>query len=127
MNRILILPALLILSTTAVARPSPDRLGICYLFQGEKLTGRGPCIVSPGYGAGAQYVNLLLNGKDYAVEYPNIRPNMPPTLNGKVAIEYQRDTSFLNILKGAPMQGEEYMTCVKTKDGKTDICYFLGG
>lgn len=122
----LLLALLILLPATALARPYPDRLGICYVFHGEKLTARGPCVISAGYGAGAQYVNLLLNNKEYYAEFPNIRPDMPPTLNGKTAIEYQRDATFFGILKGTPIEGEEYMTCIKTKDGRTDICYFMG-
>ncbi|RJF72977.1 hypothetical protein D3875_16950 [Deinococcus cavernae] len=105
----------------AAARPGVDILGICYDIKGTKIS-RAPCVISPGYGAGAQYVTYAFNGQEYFVEYPNTRPNLPPTLNGKTAVEYKRDASFLAILKGRPIEGETYINCIKTKDGKTDIC-----
>ena len=105
----------------AVARPSVDRLGICYEFKGKAMT-RAPCVISPGYGAGAQYVTYTFNNREFYVEYPNLKPNSAPTLNGKTAIEYRRDASFFEILKGAPVEGEGYINCIKTKDGKTDVC-----
>ncbi|WP_339096067.1 hypothetical protein ACINK0_11995 [Deinococcus sp. VB343] len=107
---------------SALARPNPDRLGICYVFGANKLSTRAPCVVGSGYGAGAQYLNLTIEGQEYYAEFPNLRPDMTPTLNGKLALEYERDTSFLGILKGQPLEGEDYMPCIKTKDGKTDVC-----
>ena len=118
--------ALAALSPAAEARPYPDRLGICYQFKNGEFASRAPCVISTGYGAGAQYMTLTFNGKEYYAEYPNIRPNMPPTLDDKPALEYRRDTSFLDILKGKALEGEEYMSCIKTKDGKLDLCYAYG-
>lgn len=115
-----------LLVSTAQARPNPDRLGICYQFKNGELATRAPCVISSGYGAGAQYTTLTFNNREYYAEYPNIRPNMPPTLDDKPALEYRRDTSFLDILKGKAIEGEEYMSCIKTKDGKLDLCYAYG-
>lgn len=115
-----------LLGGSAVARPSPDILGVCYVFKASKLSTRAPCVVGSGYGAGAQYLNLTIGDREYYAEFPNLRPNMTPTLNGKPALEYERDTSFLAILKGRRMEGEDYMPCIKTRDGKTDVCYLVG-
>lgn len=35
------------------ARPYPDHLGICYYFVGDIQERAEPCVISPGYGAGA--------------------------------------------------------------------------
>lgn len=124
----LLLPLLVLLGASqSFARPSADRLGICYSFKNGTLAGRAPCVISAGYGAGAQYLTLSFGDKEYYAEFPNLKPNMPPTLNDKLALEYQRDTSFLNVLKGRPIDGEDYMPCIKTKDGKTDLCYLTKG
>jgi hypothetical protein len=122
MKRRLALLALLTLGF-ASARPNPDRLGICYVFTAGKLSLRAPCVVSPGYGAGAQYVALTIGTRQYDVEFPNLRPDQPPTIDGRAALSYRRDASFLEILKGRPVEGEEYLDCVKTRDGKADLCY----
>lgn len=71
---------------------------------------------------GAQYLNLTIEGREYYAEFLNLQPNTLPTLNGAVALEYERDARFLHILKGPPLEGEEYMPCIKTRDGKTDVC-----
>lgn len=42
----------------AIARPYPDRLGICYRFQDDTLDHQEPCVISTGYGAGAHYTVL---------------------------------------------------------------------
>ena len=127
MRKLLALAATLaVLSPAALARPNPDRLGICYQFTNGELTTRAACVISSGYGAGAQYTTLTFNNREYYAEYPNIRPNMAPTLDGKTALEYQRDRSFYGILKGKPIEGEDYMFCIKTKDGKLDLCYSYG-
>lgn len=111
-----------LLAGSAFARPGPDTLGVCYVFKANKLSARAPCVVGSGYGAGAEYLNLTIGDREYYAEFPNLRPNMTPTLNGKPALEYERDTSFLGILKGQPLEGEDYMPCIKTRDGKTDVC-----
>ena len=121
----LTLLALLLLVPTASARPHPDRLGICYLFKANKLTTRAPCVLTSGYGTGEQYLTLTLNNKEYDVEINTTDDKAPPRLNGKPAIWYMRDASFLDIHKGPPDQGEEYVNCYKTKDAQTDICYLL--
>ena len=115
---------LLLLASTSIARPFPERLGICYGFRGENLFLHAPCIISSGYGAGAQYVSLTVEKTTFYIEYPNIRPNMAPTVNGKPAISYQRDASFFQVLTGQPMKGESYLDCTKSTDGKVNICYF---
>ena len=99
-------------------------MGICYGFKGNDLFLHAPCIISAGYGAGAQYVSLTVEKTTFYIEYPNIRPNMTPTINGKAAISYQRDASFFQVLTGQPMKGESYLDCTKSTDGKVNICYF---
>ncbi|MBZ9752541.1 hypothetical protein K7W42_16960 [Deinococcus sp. HMF7604] len=69
-------------------------------------------------------MSLTFGTRDHAIEFPNSRPDLPPTLDGKVALTYRRDATFFSILKGKPLEDEEYMDCIKTKDGKTDVCYF---
>ncbi|MGY2893184.1 hypothetical protein [Deinococcus sp. UYEF24] len=81
MNKLCLI--VLLLASSAVARPYPERLGICYGFKGDDLFLHAPCIIAAGYGAGAQDVSLTVEKTDFYIEYPNIRPNMPPTLNGK--------------------------------------------
>jgi hypothetical protein len=124
MNRRSALLALCLLGA-ASARPNPDRLGICYVFAAGKLSLRAPCVVSPGYGAGAQYVALTIGTRQYNLEFPNLKPDQPPTLDGRAALAYRRDASFLAVLKGKPEEGEEYVDCVKTRDGRTDLCYYV--
>jgi hypothetical protein len=110
------------LLSTVDARPFPDRLGICYGFRGDQMFLHSPCIIGTGYGAGAQYMTLTVEKTVFAIEYPNLRPNQPPTLNGKPAISYKRDASFYQVLKDKPIDGETYIDCTRTKDGKIDIC-----
>lgn len=123
MKKLLVSLLALLITSSADARPHADRLGICYLFKNGKLASRAPCVVSTGYGAGSSYLGLSFGEREYYAEFPNLGPSLTPTLNDKPAIEYQRDTSFLNILKGRPLEGQDYMPCIKTKDGKTDLCY----
>lgn len=129
MKRILftITGGVLLLFTTALARPYPDQLGICYAFTNGNITQTAACVIGTGYGAGAQYMNLIFGNRNHYIEFPNIRPNMAPTLDGKTALTYKRNAAFHDILKGAPIDGEEYMECIKTKDGKVDVCYYKPG
>ena len=117
--------ALLTLAPFAQARPYTDQLGICYVFTNGKMTQRAACVISAGYGAGAHYMSLGIGNRDYYVESPNMQPNQPPTLDGKTALFYKRDAAFFSILKGKPIEGEDYVDCVKTRDGKTDVCYLI--
>lgn len=53
---------------SANARPYPDRLGICYVFVGDEVSQKSPCIIASGYGAGSSYVGLEFNHKNYVFE-----------------------------------------------------------
>jgi len=118
---------LLLFVSTAQARPYPERLGICYGFRGDQMFLHAPCIISSGYGAGAQYESLTVDKTDFYIEYPNNKPNLPPTVNGKTAVSYRRDASFFQVLKGPPLKGEVYIDCTRTLDKKIDICSFDPG
>ena len=115
---------LLLLFSTAQARPFPDRLGICYGFRGEALFLQAPCVISTGYGTGAQYVSLHVDKTSFYIEYSTEQRNTPPTINGRPAIAYQRDASFYQVLNGPQIRGEQYMDCTKSKDGKINVCFF---
>lgn len=112
----------------AIAAPNPDQLAICYLFSKNKVLKTGPCVVSSGDGAGGTYATYTFLGKKYETESATepsstgVTRTLWTTLNGKDAIEYVRDARWYNIIKGERYGDMAYLYCVKTPDGKIDIC-----
>lgn len=99
------------------ARPNPDQIGVCYLFQGDSLKKKDVCVISSGSGAGGYYINLYLNGKPYLFEFSHDDMNLSKD-------SYSRDPYFYQKLKDETqdyVDSEESIYCFKHKP--YDICY----
>lgn len=101
-----------LISSLAQARPMPDEVGVCYQFKDDKLIDMGVCIISAGNGAGAMYVNLKFDGKQYLYERPN--DYIRNTFHEKVT--NAQDLDYLE-----KYAEEEMIYCYKDKP--YDICH----
>ena len=121
---------LLSVMTTGVvnAAPNADTFAICYTFSGDKVLKTGPCVVSSGYGAGGTYQTIRFQDREYVTQSATEMTSSEgtrtvwTTLDGSRGIEYVRDARWYNIIKGALYPDGEYLYCIKTPNGKTDIC-----
>lgn len=118
LNKIIIGLFLFFLAIISHARPNPDKIGICYLFQDDTLKDRGVCIISTGSGAGGEYINLDFNKKDYLFEFQ--------TSDLEDKLTYLRDSRFYHKITPELMSSYEYedediLLCYKDKP--FDICY----
>jgi hypothetical protein len=83
------------IATVTHARPSPDRLAICYTFNNDDLLKKIPCIISSGYGAGGSYTQLAIGQTSIQIEDDDGQKHPKgPMLNGKKARAYNRDGYF---------------------------------
>lgn len=67
--RKIFLSCLILITSYCYAAPNPDEVGVCYLFNKNKLKSTGTCVVSSGTGAGGGYTSLNYKGKKYLFEY----------------------------------------------------------
>jgi hypothetical protein len=118
----------LILDHPVVARPYPDQLGICYVFRGDEMVRREPCVISSGYGAGSHYASLnWLDGKTTSI-YKDNSCNLPGLeLNGfcsntvnDAAAEYYERNAFLVATEGTEA---ENMPCYLVSNTEVSFCY----
>ncbi|MEM8805550.1 MAG: hypothetical protein AAGF01_05945 [Cyanobacteria bacterium P01_G01_bin.38] len=116
------------LSAPAIARPYPDRLGICYSFNGDEVDLTQPCVISSGYGAGAHYVALQwIDGSRTPIVMINAcEPEefdesgfCRYTVDELDAAAYQRDV-FLN---ATTISDEENLSCFKVIETGNSVCY----
>ncbi|MGB5963794.1 MAG: hypothetical protein WBG73_24380 [Coleofasciculaceae cyanobacterium] len=106
------------------AKPYPDRPGICYFFKGNSLETTQTCVISTGYGAGAQYV--ILNWVD-GVKTRILNNTYPEaeiitTVDGEVAQDYARDTSWYRVVKN-PGSRDDIMFCQRILSNQNSVCY----
>ena len=122
------LPLLSTLSTSA--RPYPDVLGICYRFADQELTLRQPCVISSGYGAGAQYT--VLHWLDHSETVISMINSCEPdafdeagfcryAVDDRAASFYMRDV-FLN---ATSILEEANLTCYEVIETSDSVCYRL--
>lgn len=114
MKKWLILPLLFLLMTTANARPLPDTVGVCYLFQGDELKDKDVCIISRGTGAGGFYHNFKIGAKRYLFEYSYEEMEDIGYARGLFYERLEPETAEL-------LDDDEIIWCFKDKP--YDICY----
>lgn len=106
------------------ARPNPDRAGICYFFKGNSLELTQTCVISTGYGAGAQYV--ILNWADGVrtriLNHTYPEPEIITTVDGEAAQDYARDTSWYNVVEN-PGSNDDIMFCQRILSNRNSVCY----
>ena len=56
------------------------------------------------------------------MDFPDLKPDQPPTIDGRTVLSYRRKKSFPEILKGKPVEDEECLDCAGTRDGGADLC-----
>lgn len=117
--------ALLFYSTTGSARPSPDAVGLCYVFKGDEVVKRDICIITSGNAAGGIYTNLQLGDKTYEIYSHGIdgKNSDGYNFNGQDSEHYLRDASFFNVSTYEELNeiNEPALYCYKTKN--IDICH----
>ncbi|MGK7872341.1 MAG: hypothetical protein AB4426_03200 [Xenococcaceae cyanobacterium] len=119
---------LIVIDKIVEARPEPDSLGICYLFEAEKLSKQERCVISTGYGAGAHYVVLnWSNGKNDVLYSINYCPEENYDSQGfcgylvgeQEAIVYQRDVFY----NRTNTNSEDNISCYQITDTNKSVCY----
>lgn len=100
LRKIIVGLSLSFLAVISHARPNPDKIGICYLFQDDTLKDKGVCIVSTGGGAGGTYTNLDFNKKEYLFEFE--------TYDAENELTYLRDSDFYHKITPELMSSYEY-------------------
>ncbi|MEO0456670.1 MAG: hypothetical protein AAF152_08810 [Cyanobacteria bacterium P01_A01_bin.114] len=117
-----------VLASPAMARPYPDRLGICYSFNGDEIDLTQPCVISSGYGAGAHYAALRwIDGSQTSIVMINdCEPEAFDesgfcryTVDELDAAPYQRDV-FLNV---TTVSDEENLSCLEVIETGSSVCY----
>lgn len=110
------------------ARPYPDTVGVCYLFQGDVIERLEPCVISSGSGAGAQYASLnWLDGQATTIEMSAYCPDQDwdengfcsYLVNGEVAEAYERNV-FLT--ESTSDNDDEDMPCYRLSN-QISYCY----
>lgn len=112
------------------ARPWPDRIGICYVFEGQKIQKTVPCVISTGYGAGAMYTNLSWpDGKSNQI-ITCTDTNCPNnyTLDDKPAETYTLDGTWYKPVQDGRTGDEldnpaDDVQCVRVKGSQVSYCY----
>ena len=115
------------------AKPFPDRLGICYVFHGEKLKSRVPCVISGGFGTVSRHITLRWpDGTHKDLYFENEGDSEKITLNKKRAEEYTRSSIWFDKITGeekiAPEDAEDYenpLSCIRALKKKTSYCYLI--
>lgn len=106
----------------AEARPYPDSLGICYLFQDDVLDLIQPCVISQGYGTGEQYTILhWSNGKKTTILI-NVTEQHGVTVDGEKAESYIRDSSWYNRVE-QPDSDDDVIFCERILATDNSVCY----
>ncbi len=108
------------------ARPYPDRLGICYVFVGDEVSQKAPCIIASGYGAGSSYVGLEFNHKNYVFETSTMSEDGKTTYEDKPVRQYVRHAGFYHVIGDDELESvepDDMLYCYRTRDKKLDICH----
>ncbi|MEQ8384317.1 MAG: hypothetical protein RH949_18350 [Coleofasciculus sp. A1-SPW-01] len=107
----------------AEARPYPDSLGICYLFQGDILDLIQPCVISQGYGTGEHYTILhWSNGKKTTILTNVLTEQHAVTVDGEKAESYIRDSSWYNRVE-QPDSDDDLIFCERILATDNSVCY----
>lgn len=109
----------------AQAHSSPDEVGVCYKFSGDKVKDTQSCIISSGGGAGGMYTNIKMNNRSYPFEgMCGMNSKCDYNLNGKSITSYIRDGIFhKRISQEEASTAEHLLYCFKNKNGSIDICH----
>lgn len=112
---------------SANARPNPDRLGICYVFSGDEVSQKAPCIIASGYGAGGSYVGLEFNHKSHVFETSTMpEDDGKTTYEDKPVRQYIRHAGFYHVISDDELESvepDDMLYCYRTRDKKLDICH----
>ena len=109
-----------VITVVANADVSPDRTGICYIFQGDKIAKRGTCLISAEISHGEAFRELSFGGKTYKLYENGVSLPIKNTLNGKRAESYFRETKFYTPVSAEKLQSS-FLICYKAKS--LDVCY----
>mgnify|MGYP001791061440 CR=1 FL=1 len=119
-------------SLPTAARPYPDRLGICYFYEGEIQETLEPCVIGSGYGAGAHYTTL--HWSDGVVTRIDLINACEPdefdargfcayTVDDSVAAPYERDV-FLEI---TTVEDPDNLSCYRVIETDNSVCFRFEG
>lgn len=127
-KKLILLCAVLTLSTAVHARPYPDKVGVCYEFKGDTPSKMDTCIISITDGAGGTSTTLRLLNKRYDIEGIETansvdRYGYKYTVNGVSAKSYYRNASFYDIADPEVLfeNDEPALYCFKTSS--LDLCH----
>jgi signal peptidase I len=74
-----------------MAKPSPDKVRVCYKYKGDEVVYRNSCVVSSGYGTGEHYMTLYwANGNIDKIRYYLI--NNSAFVNSIPAMRYKQSS-----------------------------------
>lgn len=126
MKTIICLISSILISTSAIAHENSDRIGKCFVVDGENIT-KG-CIVSSGGVAGGMYTLLTIGEKEFLIEELTMNPDSEErsiAMGGDSdelleAKEYYRDKKTKKELTAYK---EDAWLCYKQVNGKMDACY----
>jgi hypothetical protein len=125
---VLLMASGVLVATTVRARPNPDQVGVCYVFQDDTQVQMEPCVILAGYGAGAWYVVLnWSNRSQTTINMINFCPEgnydersfCGYTVDEQDAEPYFRDV-FLQI---TTIKDPDNMDCYRVGTTTNSICY----
>lgn len=124
MKRVLILAlGLILFPSVAMARPYPDRIAPCYVFENDQKQKVLPCVVSTGYGSGEHYTALTWPDGSELVYREDSQSHMG-SLNDQPAKSYQRDATFYEVIKSPQQHPDDgIVTCLTQLKSTTSYCY----
>lgn len=107
------------------AHSTPDQSGVCYTFNGDKLTSKASCIISSGGGAGGMYTSLDFKGKTYSFESSSDRNGNEVWSDNKGQVKsYVRDGTFYKKVSESDAQYVDHLLyCFRSSKSKLDICH----
>ncbi|MHC3122285.1 hypothetical protein [Acinetobacter sp. GN11] len=125
MNKILIMLTMFI-SVQTFAHENPDRMGQCFVVDGNNLT--KPCIISSGGGTGGLYTALRIGKQNFLIEESTMDSDSDerPVFMGKDddhmvdAVNYYRDGTTKKLIKNYK---DDSWSCYSQIKGKLDACY----
>jgi hypothetical protein len=120
----ILLPASFVMTVAKTeARPFPDRPGICYFFKNDSLDMTQSCVMSSGYGAGAQYVILnWTDGVRTAISTDTRKVPYTITVDNEPSEGYMRDASWYGITSNADSP-DGVIYCQRILSNENSVCY----
>lgn len=109
------------------ARPYPDQVGVCYVFQGDTITKTQSCVISAGYGTGEHYTTLTWPDGSKTEIWENWATDPHPvTLNDEPAESYTRDDVWFAHITEPQQDDSGKVFCTQARGSATSYCYKLG-